>query len=157
MRKAFPILYRSRFVVGSHNEELDVRDVAWLSPAGEDMTTEQWHDGNARCLGMLLDGRAQESGIKRRGSDATLLLIYNAHYDVVNFTLPPVPEGQSWIGLVDTTQPDIQLPTFPFGHVYAVTGRSFVALGLAAEDSTTRRLRQGMGAILDVSETPLLA
>src|SRR6185295_4017920 len=30
-RKAFPILYRSRFLVGSHNEELDVKDVAWLS------------------------------------------------------------------------------------------------------------------------------
>jgi isoamylase len=58
-RKAFPILYRSRFVVGALNEELDVKDVAWLSPAGEDMTTEQWQDGNARCFGMLLDGRAQ--------------------------------------------------------------------------------------------------
>ena len=93
-RKAFPILYRGRFVVGALNEELDVKDVTWLSPSGEEMTTEQWQDGNARCFGMLLDGRAQESGIKRRGSDATLLLVYNAHYDVVNFTLPAVPEGQ---------------------------------------------------------------
>jgi hypothetical protein len=42
------------------------------------MTTEQWQDGNARCFGMLLDGRAQESGIKRRGSDATLLIVFNA-------------------------------------------------------------------------------
>jgi pullulanase/glycogen debranching enzyme len=90
MRKAFPILYRSRFVVGSHNKELDVDDVAWLSPSGDPMTSEQWEDGNARCFGMLLDGRAQESGIKRRGSDATLLLICNAHYDVVSFTLPSV-------------------------------------------------------------------
>lgn len=43
-RKAFPILFRSRFMVGSYNEELDVKDVAWLTPLGEDMTTEQWHD-----------------------------------------------------------------------------------------------------------------
>jgi glycogen operon protein len=156
MRKAFPILYRSRFVVGSHNEELDVDDVTWLSPAGAGMTAGQWQDSNARCFGMLLDGRAQESGIKRRGSDATLLLIYNAHYDVVNFTLPSVAQGQNWTGLIDTNQPDAQLPAFPFGHVYAVTGRSLVALGLATEDSTTRRLRQGMGAILDVAETPLV-
>lgn len=34
-RKAFPILFRSRFLVGSHNEELDVKDVAWLSPSGK--------------------------------------------------------------------------------------------------------------------------
>ncbi|WP_027580821.1 glycogen debranching protein GlgX [Bradyrhizobium sp. Ai1a-2] len=155
MRKAFPILYRSRFLVGTHNEELDVKDVTWLAPSGEEMTVEQWQDGNVRCFGMLLDGRAQETGIKRRGSDATLLLIYNAHYDVVNFTLPQVPDGHHWQGLIDTNQPEGQLPTFPFGHVYAVTGRSMLAFGLASEDSAMLRLRHGMGSILDVAELPL--
>src|SRR6201747_1655722 len=58
-RKAFPILHRSRFLVGSKNEEIDVTDVTWLTPAATEMTTEQWQDGNARCFGMLLDGRAQ--------------------------------------------------------------------------------------------------
>ncbi|WP_454616032.1 glycogen debranching protein GlgX [Bradyrhizobium cenepequi] len=155
MRKAFPILYRSRFLVGTHNEELDVKDVTWLAPSGEEMTVEQWQDGNVRCFGMLLDGRAQETGIKRRGSDATLLLIYNAHFDVVNFTLPKVPEGQHWQGLIDTNQPEGQLPSFPFDHVYAVTGRSMLAFGLASEDSAMRRLRHGIGSILDVAELPL--
>ena len=144
-RKAFPILYRGRFVVGTLNEELDVKDVTWLSPTGEEMATEQWEDGNARCFGMLVDGRAQESGVKRRGSDATLLLIYNAHHDVVNFTLPSVPEGRHWQGLIDTNRPDSQLAGFDFGDVYAVTGRSLLVLGLATEDSAMRRLRQGMG------------
>ena len=155
MRKAFPILYRSRFLVGTHNEELDVKDVTWLAPSGEEMVTEQWEDGNVRCFGMLLDGRAQETGIKRRGSDATLLLIYNAHFDVVNFTLPQVPEGQHWQALIDTNQPEGQLPSFPFGHVYAVTGRSLLAFGLASEVSTMHRLRHGIGSILDVAELPL--
>jgi glycogen operon protein len=119
------------------------------------MTIEQWQDGNARCFGMLLDGRAQETGVKRRGSDATLLLIYNAHHDVVNFTLPQVAEGRSWLGLVDTNQPEGQLPSFPLGHCYAVAGRSLVAFGLSTEDSTTRRLQQGVGAIIEVMESPL--
>jgi glycogen operon protein len=156
-RKAFPILYRSRFLVGSHNEDLDVKDVTWLSPSGDEMTTEQWEDGNAKCFGMLLDGRAQETGIKRRGSDATMLLIYNAHHDVVNFTLPAVNEGSNWLGLIDTNQPDAQMPAFEFGHSYAVTARSFVAVALATENIATRRLRQGLGALLDVVEAPLLA
>jgi isoamylase len=154
-RRAFPILYRSRFVVGALNEELDVKDATWLTPAGEEMTTEQWQDGHARCFGMLLDGRAQESGIRRRGSDATLLLVFNAHFDLVNFTLPAVAEGKDWLALVDTNQPEGQLASFPFGHNYGVTGRSLVAFGLSAEDSTTRRLRQGMGSIQEVVETPL--
>ena len=154
-RKAFPILYRGQTVVGTLNEELDVKDVTWLSPTGEEMATEQWEDGNARCFGMLLDGRAQESGVKRRGSDATLLLIYNAHHDVVNFTLPSVPEGRHWQGLIDTNRPDSQLATFDFGDVYAVTGRSLLALGLATEDSATRRLRQGTGTELDATDFPV--
>jgi hypothetical protein len=37
----------------------------------------------------------------------------------------------------------------------APTGRLLVPLGLASEDSTTLRLRQGKGAILDVAEFPL--
>jgi hypothetical protein len=45
-------------------------------------------------------------------------LIYNAHYDVVNFTLPAVPEGRSWIGLIDTNDPNAEPPDVPFGHVY---------------------------------------
>ena len=154
-RKAFPILYRGRFVIGTLNEELDVKDVTWLSPAGEEMATEQWEDSNARCFGMLLDGRAQESGVKRRGSDATLLLIYNAHHDVVNFPLPSVPEGRHWQGLIDTNRPDSQLAGFDFGDFYAVTGCSLLALGLATEDSATRRLRQGMGTDLDVADCPV--
>jgi glycogen operon protein len=69
--------------------------VTWLSPAGEEMTDEQWQDSNVKCFGMLLDGRAQETGIKRHGSDATMLLVYNAHYDVVNFNLPAVADGRT--------------------------------------------------------------
>jgi glycogen operon protein len=132
IRKAFPVLTRSRFVVGTHNEALDVKDVTWLAPNAEEMTQAQWDDAIARCFGMLLDGRAQESGIARRGEDATLLLIYNAHFDVVNFTLPHVPQGRNWEGLIDTNSPEANLEHFPFGHGYAMTGRSFVAFKLAS-------------------------
>lgn len=155
MRQAFPVLHRGRFLVGTHNEELDVKDVTWLSPTGDEMADGQWGDGNARCLGMLLDGRAQKTGIKRRGSDATLLLIYNSYFDVVKFTLPAVSEGQGWLCLIDTNQPDRQPPAFPFGHVYEVTGRSMLALVLSTEERTIGRLRQGLGAILDVKDVTL--
>jgi isoamylase len=155
IRKAFPILFRSRFVVGAHNEELDVKDVTWLSPSGTELTIAQWHDENARCFGMLLDGRAQESGIKRRGSDATLLLIYNAHFDVVNFVLPAVPEGASWLGLIDTNQPESELSAFPFDHHYAVTGRSLLVFALSSGDRPSPRLRRGIGLIEDALEAPI--
>jgi hypothetical protein len=55
---------------------------------------------------------------------------------------PTVPDGKDWLALIDTNQPEGQLASFPFGHSFAVTGRSMVAFGLSAEDCTTRRLRQ---------------
>lgn len=154
-RKAFPILHRSRFVVGTINSELDVKDVTWLAPSGAEMTTADWENPGTRCFGMLLDGRAQETGVKRQGSDATLLMIYNAHYETVEFLLPEAAQGRSWARLIDTHEPEAPLSIFPFGHQYAAAGRSMVALGLATDETLTRRLRQGLGAIMDVAEFPL--
>ncbi len=131
LRQSYPILRRSRFLVGDYNEALGVKDVTWLSPSGEEMTIEQWEDPNGRCLGMLMDGRAQETGIRRRGSEATLLLLVNSHHDGVNFTLPEVPEGLNWTSLIDTNQPEIDgKDQFEFGSEYTVTPRSLLLFEL---------------------------
>jgi glycogen operon protein len=135
IRKNFPILNRGRFLTGNYNEDLGVKDVTWLAPDASEMTDGQWEDTNAKCFGMLLDGRAQATGIKRLGSDATLLIVFNAHHDVVMFTLPQVPDGKHWVALIDTNDPDrVERPTFDFGHCYAVTGRSLLVFALANGD-----------------------
>jgi len=112
--------------------------VTWLTPVGDEMTPEHWEDGNARCLGVLLDGRAQPTGIRKRGTDRTLLLVLNAYHDVVRFTLPEVVGGRDWACLVDTNQPDLDDDAvFPFAHEYDVTGRSLLLFLLRPEK--TRR------------------
>ncbi|AJE21448.1 glycogen debranching protein GlgX [Azotobacter chroococcum] len=130
LRLRFPILRRGRFLVGAFNEELGVKDVTWLNPAGTEMTIEQWEEEHNRCLGMLLDGRAQPTGIRRAGADATLLLVVNAHYDLVNFHLPEVPQGSRWKRLVDTHKPSADEERFAFGSQYGVTGRSLLLFEL---------------------------
>src|SRR5262249_11144898 len=108
IRKNQPLFRRGRFLTGACNEEIGVKDLAWLDPSGKEMTPEQWQDPNARCMGMLLDGRAQPTGIRRKGQDHTLLLVVNAHHDVVRFRLPKVPGGTGWECLVDTNQPGLE-------------------------------------------------
>ncbi|HYX65559.1 MAG TPA: glycogen debranching enzyme GlgX, partial [Burkholderiales bacterium] len=76
LRKRYGILTRGRFLTGRHDEALGVKDVAWLRPDGAEMQVANWNDPLARCLGMLLDGRAQESGVKRRGRDETLFVLH---------------------------------------------------------------------------------
>jgi glycogen operon protein len=127
LRHAFPILRRGRFLTAQWNEELQVKDVTWINADGSEMGQEQWRDPHMRCFGMLLDGRGQESGIKRQAGDASLLLIVNSYTDVVKFTLPALVGGSRWLCMVDTSKPErSDTPAFDVGQAYDVTGRSFL-------------------------------
>ncbi|GJE54346.1 MULTISPECIES: glycogen debranching protein GlgX [Methylobacterium] len=137
LRNALPMLSRGRFVTGAFDEEFGVKDVTWLTPAGTEMAPENWNDGNSRSLAVLLDGRAQASGIHRRGGDATLLLFYNSYHDVVDFTLPELKGGVAWTRILDTNLPDSQeLASFGIGDSYTVTGRSMLMFVLKPEETS---------------------
>jgi len=155
MRNAFPILRRNRFLTGEYNADLDVKDVQWLAPDATEMSEEQWGDGNARCIGMLLDGRAQATGIKRPSMDATALLVLNAHHDVVKFRLPEVAGGQRWRRLLDTNVPESEGAfAVKSGEEYLVTGRSVVLFALEADHRPSVALRRARQALRQVAETP---
>ena len=131
IRLTFPILRRERFLTGSYNEALDIKELTWLSPAGTEMPEESWQDGAAKCLGLVLDGRAQPTGIRKRGIDRTLLLILNAYHDMVGFTLPEITGGSGWMLLIDTNQAaGATVSRFDFHAAYSVTGRSLLLLEL---------------------------
>ena len=134
LRMNYPILRRGLFLVGHYNEELGVKDVTWLAPEGSEMTIEQWQDANGRSLGILLDGRAQVSGVQRAGADATLLITVNAQHDGVDFTLPEVPQGTGWVCKFDTFDPDTKSrETLAFNSTYGLNGRSMALFELVRE------------------------
>jgi glycogen operon protein len=131
LRHRYPILRQKRFLSGVYNEDLEVKDVSWISATGKEMAEAEWNDSNTRCFGMLLDGRAQQTGIRQRGHEATLLIVFNSWQDVVKFTLPGTNGGGEWSLLADTNMPDLpEGSRFPIGHPYEVTGRSLLLLEL---------------------------
>jgi glycogen operon protein len=80
---------------------------------------------------MMLDGRTQPTGIRKRGEETTLLVIFNSWQDVVKFTLPASNGGTGWTLLADTNMPDsTEEPGFPIAHVYEITARSLVLFKL---------------------------
>jgi isoamylase len=148
LRHKYPILRRSRFLTGVYNEELGVKDVTWINASGVEMKPEEWGDMAMQCFGMLMDGRAQPTGIRRRGEDATLLMVLNAYQDLVEFFLPETPGGSHWQLLIDTNlADDVELGTFATGEAYGATGRSLLLLALepdtALEDNRLRTDRTG--------------
>jgi len=73
-----------------------------VNAAGEEMQQSDWNDPVAHCFGMLIDGRARPSGVRQRGTEATLLIAMNAYHDFVEFTLPVASGGGSWMMVLDT-------------------------------------------------------
>ena len=155
LRRTLPILRRGRFLTGRVNEELDVKDVDWVSPSGQPMEGHQWEDPAARCVGMLLDGRARASGLHRPAMDQTALLVLNAHHDVVSFRLPEVVGGSTWHCLMDTNLPGgLEAELFGSGDEYLVTGRSVLLFALEPDEGTSIALRRATRALSQLSEAP---
>jgi isoamylase len=135
LRRKYPILRRSRFLSGEMNEEIGIKEITWINATGTEMQAEQWSDDLMLCFGMLLDGRAQATGIRQRGQDATILVLFNSYHDVVQFTLPGTTDSAFWLLLIDTNQPDEELTRTAFepGDVYQITGRSLLMFSMVAE------------------------
>src|SRR5207253_2648201 len=98
LRQRFPILRHERFLHGQRQDADGVKDITWFAPAGEEMTESHWQDPNARCAGLMLNGRA--AGPEDDG--ALLLVLLNANAEAVPFALPEPLSGKGWRKLIDT-------------------------------------------------------
>ena len=126
LRHKYPILRHSRFLTGEINEETGVKAITWIDAVGAEFTHEEWQDNSVRCFGMLMDGRAQSTGVVKRGSDATMLLILNSWHEVVPFKLPEAADGIGWRLLIDTAFSEDDKVNYKFGEPYEVAGRSLL-------------------------------
>ena len=124
LRCKYPILRNRRFLSGEVRQDLGVREVTWINPAGTQIPDKDWTDAGMHCFGMLLDGRASVSA---NGDAAALLLVMNSHFEDVPFTLPQAAGGSGWRLLIDTNRPGADdQAQFGFGEIHNVTARSFL-------------------------------
>ncbi len=131
LRHDYPILRRGRFFTGTPINDMDVKDVTWINASGHEMEGSDWGDAAMKCFGMLIDGRAQATGIRKPGSDTTMLIVVNAYHDMVTFTLPDCTNGQEWELVFDTNVPERDdAQRFAIGATYDVTGNSLLLFAL---------------------------
>jgi len=132
LRKEHPILHRRKFLQGRPIRGSNIKDIVWLSPEGREMTDEEWDQSFARCLGMFLAG-AGLNEVDERGHpivDDNLLLLFNAHYERIDFKIPDFLGSHPFTVAVDTAR---QSGNFSPGDVYPLEGRS-LALLIQKED-----------------------
>ena len=103
-RRNSPVLKRRKFFQGRHIRGSEIKDISWFSPVGREMTDDEWNFDFVRCLGVRLSGDAiterDQRGYLVAGE--TLLILFNADHQSLEFILPAHRKGAHWSMVVDT-------------------------------------------------------
>ncbi|HEY2704333.1 MAG TPA: glycogen debranching protein GlgX [Candidatus Dormibacteraeota bacterium] len=127
LRRAHPVLRRRRWFQGRPIR--GTVDLGWCRPDGAEMSDEDWDAGFARSVGLFLNGDAI-AGADRRGqrvTDDSFLLLFNAHDEAIDWTLPS-QWGDRWEPVLETSGPQWEGEPLEGGGVLPVAGRSVVLL-----------------------------
>ncbi|HEX2057277.1 MAG TPA: glycogen debranching protein GlgX [Actinomycetota bacterium] len=138
-RQRHPTFRRRKWFMGREIQASGARDIGWFSPTGEEMGQEEWTAGFAKSIGVFLNGQEIPTrGPKgQRIVDDSFLLLFNAHSDAIDFTLPPREWGDRWSAELDTAEPLGTPPpaVYEAGGKITVTGLSLVILQRADESA----------------------
>jgi glycogen operon protein len=90
IRRSRPLFRQPAFL---HNRPDGARtiEVSWLRPDGHPMQDGDWHNPEARALGMLLRNRVSQ-----------VMMLFNSHFEPIRFRLPADLAGEAWQLLIDT-------------------------------------------------------
>lgn len=131
-RKDHPVFRRRRFFQGEPIHGSEMKDVAWFTPDGQEMTEENWGQGFAKCIGVFLNGDAIPSPNARgeRITDDSFYLIFNAYWERRSFALPQANWGRRWqlVFAADKSSFSDNGRLLEAGEQIEVQGRSFLLL-----------------------------
>jgi isoamylase len=138
LRTAHPVFRRRRFFSGKpvgRRGDAGLPDIAWFAPDGSEMTGEDWESGFAKSVAVFLNGHGLP-GLDLRGqrvTDDSFLLYFNAHYEPIEFTLPPTDFGAAWVPVIYTADTTIAEEAKPVtaGAKVAVDARALMVLQAA--------------------------
>jgi isoamylase len=132
LRKAHPIFCRTRWFKGEKLKGGKVEDIAWFLPEGTAMSEENWNHDFAKSLAVFLNG----SGVNAHTYeyepivDDSFYLIFNAHFEALEFVFPAEEYGHEWTKIIDTAAGATvkDSGTFKSGTSIQVEGRSAIVL-----------------------------
>jgi isoamylase len=135
LRADHPVFRRRRFFSGQalRGGRQRLRDIAWFTPTGQEMTGEDWDAGFAKSLTVFLNGQAISEPDRRgeRVADDSFLLLFNASEHDLVFAIPPRRYGPRWTTVLDTALPRADLEgasTVKPGDMTTVINRSLQLL-----------------------------
>ena len=136
LRKEHPTFRRVRYFDGrpvARGKGAPMPDIVWLNPGGTEMTPEDWGTGFGKAVGVWLNGQGI-AGRGRRGeriTDANFLMLFNAHWGDVDFTLPARGYSGFWDIVINSAGGVAEDKRKRAGSSIQVAPRSMVVLRTA--------------------------
>lgn len=102
--KDHPVFRRRHWFLGLPIHGSEVKDIAWFTLDGKQMSEKDWGLGYAKSLGIFLNGETIPNPYPRGEpvKDDNFYVIFNAHHEALIFTLPGINWGTLWIKELDT-------------------------------------------------------
>ncbi len=111
LRHDHPVFRRRRFFDGRpvrrRGQKGGAPDIGWVRPDGSEMTEDDWDSGFGKAVAVFLNGNGIPDHDSRgeRVVDDTFFMCLSAHYEPIEFTLPPKEFGATWQVVLDTGDP----------------------------------------------------
>ena|SRR5688500_4038448 len=105
-RRTHPVFRRRRWFQGQPIHGADQDDIAWFHPGGEQASEALWQEETVQSLGIFINGEKFPNPNARGEpvNDDSFYLIFNPHFEAVDFILPPDRWGLRWLKVLDTAQ-----------------------------------------------------
>ena len=144
LRRRHPVFHRRNFFQGRPIRGSGIKDIHWIKADGHEMSDLEWSHDFARSLGVYLSGEALGE-VDERGRaihDDNFIILFNAHHERIDFTLPILCEGCRWEVLLDThINRGLTANLFyPGGEIYPLEGRTLALLRQHDLDTPTEPL-----------------
>ena len=132
LRLDHPVLHRRRFFTGREpgDDSNMIPQVEWFDHTGSIMDMDDWQNTHAFSMMIYLNGSdiPEVDWYGNRMVDNDFILIFNAHYEPIMFTLPDERYGRKWQLVVDTHNPDGPELSYEAGFMITAQSRSFLML-----------------------------
>lgn len=132
LRLDHPVLHRRRFFTGREpgDDSNMIPQVEWFDHTGSIMDMDDWQNTHAFSMMIYLNGSdiPEVDWYGNRMVDNDFILIFNAHYEPIMFTLPDERYGRKWQLVVDTHNPDEPELSYEAGFIITAQSRSFLML-----------------------------
>lgn len=132
LRLEHPVLHRRRFFSGREqgNDSATIPQVEWMDHTGSIMDMDDWSNTHAFTVMIYLNGSdiPETDWYGNQMVDNDFILIFNAHYEPIMFTLPDEQYGKKWRLIVDTHNPKGPELNYEAGFAITAQSRSFLLL-----------------------------